>query len=32
MGLSTMMVTAIGAIIAFLLYNFENDKSKKVGA
>jgi mannose/fructose/N-acetylgalactosamine-specific phosphotransferase system component IIC len=32
MGLSTMMITAIGAIIAILLYNFQDQQSKKVGA
>jgi len=32
MGLSTMMITAIGAIVAILLYNFQGDQSKKVGA
>ena len=32
MGLSTMMITAIGAIVAFLLYNFSDNSAKKVGA
>lgn len=32
MGLSTMMITAIGAIVAFLLYNFSDKTAKKVGA
>ena len=32
MGLSTMMITAIGAIVAILLYNFSDNTAKKVGA
>ncbi len=32
MGLSTMMITALGAIVAFLLYNFSDKTAKKVGA
>jgi mannose/fructose/N-acetylgalactosamine-specific phosphotransferase system component IIC len=32
MGLSTMMITVIGVIIAVLLYNFQDNQAKKVGA